>query len=343
MGDFYQLLGVQKNASDSDIKKAYHMKALKWHPDKNPHNRDEAEKKFKKICEAYEVLSDPKKRAIYDKYGEDGLRFGGPPPTEDEGAGATFSGGSGGGGPMPGGARTFRNFSNEDAERIFQQFFGTRDPFGGDSGFTAFFGDHAGSAFRGGSSPLRPRSPTTQRGKPPAHEFVYFCTLDEIATGTQKKFAVTVDQPDGAKVKKQFTVQVLPGMKKGTKASFENEGGYVNGYDMAADLVFILDEKPHPLFIRDDSDLKYKCKLSLKDALLGTTVEVRHPSGKIVKVQTPSPVQNGQTQRVKGEGLPTRKRGQVVGQGDLVVEFCIEMPKSLNAEQREIIKKARLE
>ena len=94
--DFYNILGLQRNANESEIKKAYRKLAMKWHPDKNQENKDYAEKKFKAVSEAYEILSDPKKKEIYDQYGEDGLRQ---------------DGGGGGGG-----------FSSRDAEDIFSQF-----------------------------------------------------------------------------------------------------------------------------------------------------------------------------------------------------------------------------
>ncbi|XP_056220623.1 dnaJ homolog subfamily B member 6b isoform X2 [Seriola aureovittata] len=113
MVEYYQILGVHKNATQDDIKKAYRKLALKWHPDKNPDNKEEAEKKFKELSEAYEVLSDENKRNIYDRYGKEGLSGGG--------------GGGGGGGHYDhfgGGSFTFRN-----PEDVFREFFGGRDPF----------------------------------------------------------------------------------------------------------------------------------------------------------------------------------------------------------------------
>nr|XP_045016108.1 dnaJ homolog subfamily B member 6 isoform X3 [Jaculus jaculus] len=128
MVDYYEVLGVQRHASPEDIKKAYRKLALKWHPDKNPENKEEAERKFKQVAEAYEVLSDAKKRDIYDKYGKEGLNGGG------GGGGSHFDS------PFEFGF-TFRN-----PEDVFREFFGGRDPFSFDflDPFDDFFGNRRG-------------------------------------------------------------------------------------------------------------------------------------------------------------------------------------------------------
>lgn len=136
MVEYYHILGVQKNATQEDIKKAYRKLALKWHPDKNPDNKEEAERKFKELSEAYEVLSDENKRNIYDRYGKEGLSGGG-------------GGGGGGGGHYDhfgGGGFTFRN-----PEDVFREFFGGRDPFADffaedDNFFGGFHGRHRGAS-----------------------------------------------------------------------------------------------------------------------------------------------------------------------------------------------------
>lgn len=132
MSDYYAILEVPKSASEQDIKKAYRKLALKWHPDKNPDNKEEAEENFKLISEAYDVLSDKEKRKIYDRYGKEGL-----------------TGGSGGGGPSTGGFAGFHNFHFRDPNEIFREFFQH------DSMFDEFFGNRRG----GNVNRMRPTDP----------------------------------------------------------------------------------------------------------------------------------------------------------------------------------------
>nr|AYN74404.1 heat shock protein [Acipenser oxyrinchus oxyrinchus] len=131
MMDYYQTLGVQRNATQEDIKKSYRKLALKWHPDKNPDNKDDAERKFKELSEAYEVLSDANKRDVYDRYGKEGL----------------IGGGGGGGGHYNNGGFGY-GFSFRNPEDVFREFFGGRDPFADffvDDPFDDFFGNRRGS------------------------------------------------------------------------------------------------------------------------------------------------------------------------------------------------------
>ncbi|KAL5006477.1 hypothetical protein ScPMuIL_015283 [Solemya velum] len=129
MVEYYNVLGIHKNATEAEIKKAYRRLALKWHPDKNPDRKDDAEKKFKEISEAYEVLSDKEKRDIYDRYGKEGLSAGG-----GGGHDYDFSNGFG-----------FHDFHFRDPEEVFREFFGGRDP------FAEFFSGPVGRGFENGS------------------------------------------------------------------------------------------------------------------------------------------------------------------------------------------------
>ena len=145
--DFYEILGVPKDADENVLKKAYRKLAIKWHPDKNPNNKDKAEENFKKIGEAYECLSNAEKRAIYDKYGKEGLQAG---TGGGSTGGADFFGHFGGFGHGGG----FQEFTFERAEDIFRDFFGGRDPFAGfmdddDDFFGGFGGGFEGFGMMG--------------------------------------------------------------------------------------------------------------------------------------------------------------------------------------------------
>lgn len=351
--DYYDILGVSRDASAAQIKKAYHMLALKFHPDKqSPDKREEAEKKFKEVSEAYDVLSDEKKKGVYDRFGEEGLKggMGGDGPS-----GAGPSGFSGFPGGMGGNGGTY-TFSSDDASRVFQQFFGSSDPFsgggmefssasggpglhsffsgfggegmGGMGGFGNMFGG-MGGGHRGGSPPGR---------KAPAVEFTYAVSLEELLTGTTKKFSVTRKTRQGGEDKKTFSIEVKPGYKAGTKVTYDGDGGYIQGYDHNADLIFIMEEKPHPQFTREGADLKHKALVSLRDALLGTRIQVPKLGGGTIPIDLPALTQSGKRLRVSGEGLPDRKRaGQ---RGDLYVEVQVQMPSSLSDKQKELIKQA---
>lgn len=335
--DYYKVLGLSRDASPSDIKKAYHQLALKYHPDKNTDNKDEAEKKFKQVSEAYDVLSDEKKKKIYDQFGEEGLKGGmgegGAGPTGGAGMGGGFPGGMGGG-------RTTYSFSNDDASRIFASFFGSSDPFGGDGGAFGGGGPGLHRIFRGFGGP---RGFASGFGSPeespasevPPLEYTFACTLEEIATGCVKKFNVerTID---GKPNKKLFEVKVEPGYKKGTKVRFPNEGGSIQGYppNIQADLVFILDEKPHPRFQRDGGNLKTKVQINLKQALLGATLSINGIDGKPISIPLSGITNNGRTMRIRGEGLLDRKVGK---RGDLLVEVNVQMPTSLDEATKKLI------
>eukprot|EP00918_Siedleckia_nematoides_P069954 GHVU01152495.1.p1 GENE.GHVU01152495.1~~GHVU01152495.1.p1 ORF type:complete len:227 (-),score=29.57 GHVU01152495.1:450-1130(-) len=133
--NYYKVLGINRNATDSEIKKSYRKLALRWHPDKNPENKEEAEKRFKEISEAYEVLSDKDKRQVYDRYGKEGLVQGNSQPNFDFGG---FDSG-------------FSHFNFRDPEDVFREFFGGRDPFAEffSTGFPAFPGFGGGGMFGG--------------------------------------------------------------------------------------------------------------------------------------------------------------------------------------------------
>ncbi|KAF6147041.1 hypothetical protein GIB67_036760 [Kingdonia uniflora] len=201
--DYYKVLQVDRSAKDDDLKKAYRKLAMKWHPDKNPNNKKESETKFKQISEAYDVLSDPQKRAVYDQFGEEGLK-GQVPPPPNAGGGGGFSYAPDAG--SSGGTTTFR-FNPRSADDIFSEFFGFSSPFGGmgggemgggragGSGFPrGMFGDDIFASFsRGGGG--GEASGNAVRKAPPI-ERTLTCSLEDLYKGTTKKMKISRDAAD---------------------------------------------------------------------------------------------------------------------------------------------------
>ncbi|KAL7589145.1 hypothetical protein Lser_V15G39393 [Lactuca serriola] len=339
--DYYKVLQVDRNAKDDDLKKTYRKLAMKWHPDKNPNNKKEAEAKFKTISEAYDVLSDPKKRAIYDQYGEDGLKGQAPPP----GPGA-FSGMS------DGGSATFR-FNPRNADEIFSEFFGHSSPFGGmrdmrgsrsSSSFSrSIFNEDPFSQFRSGgggggegfsasaSMPCR-KAATIERPLP--------CTLEDLYKGTTKKMKISRDVADHTgrttTMEEILTIDIKAGWKRGTKITFPEKGNEGRGV-IPSDLVFIVDEKPHPVLKRDGNDLVMTQKISLCEALTGYIVQVSTLDGRSLTIPINSVISPNYEEVVKGEGMPMPK--EPTKKGNLRVKFTIKFPSRLTSDQKTGIKR----
>ncbi|XP_012273513.1 dnaJ protein homolog 1 [Orussus abietinus] len=352
--DYYKILGIGRNATDDEIKKAYRKLALRYHPDKN--RSAGAEEKFKEIAEAYEVLSDSKKREVYDKFGEEGLK-------------GNVSGGGGSG-------RSSYTFHG-DPRATFAQFFGSATPFqaffdfsgssggpGGNRGFGLYdedmdmddpFGLAAGPATRQQAGPggaFRSHSfnfagahgggragGVKDRAQDPAIEHDLYVSLEDIVRGCTKKMKISrrVVQPDGStrKEDKVLTINVKPGWKAGTKITFQKEGDQGRG-KVPADIVFIIRDKPHPLFRREGSDIRYTHKLSLKQALCGAIVEVPTLSGEKVTLDlTREIVKPSTVKRIPGRGLPFPKEPS--RKGELLVSFDIRFPESLAQSVKDIL------
>lgn len=329
--DYYNILKVNRNATDDDLKKSYRRLAMKWHPDKNPTTKKEAEAKFKQISEAYEVLSDPQKRATYDQYGEEGLKDM-PPP------------GSGGG------SNGFPNgFNPRDAEDIFAEFFGS-SPFGfGSSGAgrSMRFQSDGGGMFGGfGTSDNIFRTHSDGSGaslpkKPPPIESKLSCSLEDLYNGSTRKMKIsrTVVDANGrlAQESEILTIDVKPGWKKGTKITFPDKGNEQLN-QLPADLVFVIDEKPHSLYTRDGNDLIINHRVSLAEALGGTTVNLTTLDRRNLSVPVTDIVSPGYELVISREGMPiTREPGN---RGDLRVKFEVKFPTKLTPEQRAGLRRA---
>ncbi|XP_028824717.1 dnaJ homolog subfamily B member 1-like [Denticeps clupeoides] len=331
--DYYSVLGIRRGATDDEIKKAYRRQALKYHPDKN--KAAGAEEKFKEVAEAYDVLSDPKKKDIYDRFGEEGLKGGVP----------------GGGGGGPNFTYTFRG----DPHAMFTEFFGGRSPFeqffgrngGGEEGMDiddpfASFGMGSGmggfprSFGRGGHG-----GPIQKKKDPPVvHDLKV--TLEEVLNGCTKKMKISHKRlnPDGRTTRSEdkiLTVEIKKGWKEGTKITFPREGDETPA-NIPADVVFVVKDKPHPVFRRDGSDIVYTAKITLREALCGCTVQAPTLDGRSVTVTTQDVVRPGTKRRVSGEGLPLPKCPE--RRGDLLVEFDVKFPERLSQQARDTIAQA---
>ena len=361
--DYYEVLGVSKNATEDEIKKAYRKLAIKYHPERNPGDK-EAEEKFKEAAEAYDVLHDPEKRQRYDQFGFEGL---------EGGSGFGGFGGSGG-------------FSMDD---IFSAF---GDIFGGHSGFGGF-----GSGFGGGS-----RQHAQYRGAD--LRLRVKLTLEEIATGTTKKFKVHKDvacphchgtgsedgtgsttcptchgqgvvvktvrtmlglmqtqtecptcHGEGTVIKNKckqcggtgvvkgedvVEINIPAGVAEGMVVNVSGKGNAAPHNGVNGDIQVYIQELPHEKFVRDGQDLIYNLLLDFPTAALGGDVEVPTIDGKKAKVTIEPGTQPGKALRLRGKGLPAVK-GYGSGNGDEVINISVYVPKKLSREERKAIEQLR--
>jgi len=350
--DYYKILGVARGASDDEIKKAYRKLALKYHPDKN--QSAGAEERFKEIGEAYDVLSDSKKKQIYDQYGEEGLKGG--------------MGGSGGGhGGGPGGMPDFGNggFSysyHGDPRATFSQFFGGSNPFasffsaspggmggGGPEGMDIDIEELIGGIGRGGGGIPRGTGfgsssygggPTKQaKVQDKTIEKEVAVSLEEIAKGAEKKMKISrrIHHDDGrvSNEEKVLKINIKPGWKAGTKVTFNQEGDRVPG-KIPADIAFIIRDKPHPIFTRDGTNINYTYKIPLREALCGAVIQVPTLEGKKVGINCQGEViKPSSFKRLQGYGLPFPKEPS--RRGDLIVKFEVLFPDSLTNSSKQTI------
>lgn len=313
--DYYLVLSLTRSADDELIKKAYRKLALKYHPEKNPGDQNSQEK-FKHIAEAYDVLSDPRKRAVYDQFGEEGLKGGVPKSSVEAGAwthGYTFHG---------------------DAEKIFRDFFGGSNPF--QEFYDRVDGDMSMS-FGG----LYGRG---RRKQDQSIERDLALSLEEVYHGCTKKMKISrrVMNDDGhtSSIRdKILTITVKKGWKPGTRITFPEEGDQ-GPNNVPADIVFIVKDKPHARFRREGIDLIYTAKIPLGKALTGCMVEVLTLDERIINIPVNDIVHHGYTKEVAGEGMPVS--GEPGVKGNLIIEFDIQFPQALTPEKKHLIKRALL-
>jgi curved DNA-binding protein len=302
--DYYEILGVSRDADQKEIKRAFRRLARKYHPDVNPDD-EQAEDRFKEINEAYEVLSDPEKRAKYDQLGREWSRYG-----------------QSGGGPegfdwsqwttQPGGGRVHVQYGTPED---LQDLFGGRSPFS--DFFTQIFG---GMGARGGETRTQPRP---QRGQDLEQEVMI--SLDEAYHGTSR-----VVEKDG----RRLEVQIPAGARTGTRIRMAGEGGPGAAGGGPGDLYLRVNVVATGRFERRGDDLAVTVDVDLYTALLGGEAEVPTLSGAVL-LRIPEGTQNGRTFRLRGQGMP--RLGRAEEHGDLYANVNVRLPESLSPRERELL------
>lgn len=355
--DYYEVLGVSKSASADEIKKAYRKTAMKYHPDRNPDNK-EAEEKFKEAAEAYEVLSDADKKARYDRFGHAGV---------DQSGGGGFRGGM-------------------TMDDIFSQF---GDIFGdGGSPFDSFFGGGRSRGSRTGQKGSNIRIKVSLNLEDVVKEVTkkikvkksITCTncsgsgakdkssvstcntcggsgyvrqikstfLGQMQTttvcptcngsGQQVTAKCTKCKGDGTEMGSEtISIPIPAGVEDGMQLSMRGKGNAGKNGGPNGDLLINIEIQEHPDFSRDGQNVIYDLFINFADAALGTSVEVPTLTGK-VKIKIPAGTQAGKIFRLRGKGLPSV---QSYGSGDQLIHVNIWTPKSLNNEEREILEKMK--
>lgn len=343
--DYYEVLGVKRDADEAEIKKAYRRIAMKFHPDRNPDDKD-AEEKFKEASEAYEILSDEQKRAAYDRMGHAAFEQGG-------GAGP---GGFGGGG--------FGNFSD-----IFGDVFG--DIFGGGGG-RARGGPSRGSdlrynleidleeAVRGTTTRIRVPTlvackPCDGSGAKPGSKPVTCKTCNGMGQVRMQQgfFAVqqacptcrgrgtTISDPctscrgqGRVEEEKTLSVKIPPGVDNGDRIRLAGEGEAGMDGGPSGDLYVQINVRPHAIFERDGKNLYCEVPISIVDAALGGELEVPTLDGKVM-LKVPEETQTGKLFRLRGKGVVPVRGGQP---GDLICKVTVETPVNLSKQQKDILR-----
>ncbi|EPS59725.1 potyviral capsid protein interacting protein 2a [Genlisea aurea] len=255
--DYYKILNVPSNATDEDVKRSYRKLAMKWHPDKNAVNTEVAAEKFKQITEAYDVLSDPRKRQIYDQLGEEGLKVG---PSQKY---------------------------------------------------------------------ARPSK------KAAVMESKLQCSLEELYSGSKRKMKISRNILDEfgrpVTIEEIVSIHIKPGWKKGTKITFPEKGNYEIDAS-PGDLIFIIDEKPHPTFKRRGHDLILNHKISLLESLTGKLLNINTLDGRDLTVTLSDIVKPRDEILVENEGMPVSKQPGKCG--NLRIKFDVKFPSTLTDEQK---------
>ncbi len=345
--DYYELLGVSKDADEGTLKKAFRKAAMKYHPDKNPGDA-EAEKIFKEMGEAYDVLKDPEKRAAYDRYGhaafENGMGGGG--QGGHGGAGFDFSDVfeeffgdfMGGGGRRQGG----RGGPARGSDMRFNMEISLEDAFNGKSDKitvpTSVACEPCGST--GAEAGSSPEVCTTCGGHGKVRAKQGFFMVERACPKCQGNGHV-IKNPcktcrGAGRVNKEKTLQVkIPkGVEEGTRIRLSGEGEAGQRGAPSGDLYIFLSLKPHPIFKRDGDLLFCQVPIPMSTATLGGHIEVPTIEGKRARIKIPDGTQSGRQFRLRGKGMPELNGGYV---GDMIIETSVETPVNLTKRQKELL------
>ena len=349
--DYYEVLGVEKSATDSEIKKAYHKLAKKYHPDVNPGNA-EAEVKFKEANEAYAVLSDSDKRAKYDAYGHAAFDpaagggdggFGGFGGFSDFGGFGDIFSSFFGGGASSGGGRNAPQRGDDIGVRVTltleEAAFGCKK----DISFNRIerCGECGGSGAEkgttvetchecGGSGQVR----VTQRTMLGMMQTMQRCSS---CGGTGKKIKTPCSNCNAkgyVKVKKTFSVNIPAGIDEGQKIMQSGEGNHGRNGGGNGDLYVIVSIKEHPVFERDGNDLYCIVPVTFPQAALGAELEIPQLDGSIEKFDLPEGTQNGARFTLRGCGVKGVRSSR---KGDMIIQILVEVPKNLTSEQKKLL------
>lgn len=303
--DYYEILGVKKDSSPSEIKKAYRKLALKYHPDKNNGGK-EAEAKFKEINEAYAVLSDPDKKKQYDLYGS--ANFHQRYSKED----------------------IFRGFDLNDILRQFGfdatgQSAHFRSNMGGGNSYTSFFSQGNPGGCGGGCHPA------AEKGQDMTYQITV--TLEEVLYGAER--TITLRKNGNTQ---NVSVKIPKGIEAGKKLRLQGQGGVSRNGGPPGDLYLKVDIASNDTFTREGDDLIVQKLISFSEACFGTTIEVETLEGKKFMVKVAPGTTQDSRLRLKGFGLPVGPLGE---RGDLYVKIGIRVPRELTEEQGKVVEQLR--
>ena len=347
--DFYDVLGVSKNASPQELKTAYRKLAVKHHPDKNPGDKT-SEEKFKEAGEAYGILSDQEKKQNYDNFGHAAFEGGGGRQGGGGfGGGADFSdifedffGDFGGGGR----SRSGRSSNNRGSDLRYDLSITLEEAYEGKKQDIKFSTTEKcttckGNGSKPGSSPDRC---TVCGGNGKVRSNQGFFTVQQTCpqcAGTGEQITNPCNDCNGQGNKqtaKKLSVTIPKGVDDGTRIRLAGKGEAGSKGGASGDLYLFINVHTHDLFKRSDENLFFEFPISIADAALGTTIEIPTIDGGRAKIKIPDGTQNGKQFRLKGKGMPYM-RGS--GNGDLYVQVNTEVPISLNKAQKELLEKFR--